>query len=329
MKEPDGAIAPARRSDTRLLLHGGACPLCLALLAFSNHALATEGGGNSYPIGVETSFVGMMLPEGANPLLYYSHYEASNQKNNPGDNNPQLADFHLRVNTIALRLSYVWPGVRLLGANVETRVVQPAADIDLDLHVKRPNGLAPLDRGGEQGGLCDTAFSPIILGWHSPTYHQTTGIDTHLKLGSYDVNRRVNPGRNYYQVAPFYALTWFPRPGIDVSAKFRYAFNTRNHATHYQSGDEASIEFSAGYRISPRWHVGLNGYLYRQTTDDELNGAGVNGGGNRGRVNSLGPAIAYSFTPSVTFIAKVQSEFGARNRPQGTRLWAQIRIPLQ
>jgi hypothetical protein len=219
--------------------------------------------------------------------------------------------------------------VRLFGANVETRIVQPAAKIDLDLDVKRPNGLPALDRGGDQGGLCDTAFSPIILGWHSPTYHHTAGIDTHLKLGSYDVNRRVNPGRNYYQVAPFYALTWFPKPNVDLSAKFRYAFNTRNHDTNYQSGDEASIEFSGGYRINPSWQIGLNGYIYRQTTDDKLKGVRVNGDGNRGRVYALGPAIAYSFTPKVTFIAKVQAEFDARNRPQGTRLWAQIRIPLQ
>jgi hypothetical protein len=176
--------------------------------------------------------------------------------------------------------------------------------------------------------LADTSFSPIILGWHSPAYHQTVGLDSHLKVGAYDAADRVNTGRNYYQLAPFYALTWFPAKNVDVNAKFRYAFNTRNKATNYESGDEASIEFSAGYRATPSFAFGLNGYIYRQTTDDRQNGIRVNGNGNRGRVNAIGPYISYSFTPQVTLILKVQSEFDARNRPEGTRIWAQTRIPF-
>jgi hypothetical protein len=172
------------------------------------------------------------------------------------------------------------------------------------------------------------SFSPIILGWHSPTYHQTVGIDTHLKTGSYDAGARVNTGRNYTQAALFYALTWFPAPGVDVNAKFRYATNGRNKATDYQSGDEATIEFSAGYRSSPAWAFGLNGYLYHQTTNDVQNGTAVNGHGNRGRVAALGPYISYNITPKVAVIAKIQSEFEARNRPQGSRLWLQARIPF-
>jgi hypothetical protein len=302
---------------------------CTATLALASAgAFATEGGGNSYPMGVETNYNGVMLPEGLHPFVYYSHYEASHSKDNGGHNNARLAYFGLRSDVVAGRLSYVWPGVQLFGATVETRVVQAVASVNLSLGVARPPPAAPLDRSGSRTGLADTALSPIILGWHSPAYHQTAGVDTHLKTGTYGVDERVNIGRNYYQVAPFYALTWFPFGGVEVNAKFRYAVNSRNKATNYRSGDEASIEFSTGYRVTPTIAVGINGYLYRQTTDDTQYGVAVNGNGNRGRVNVLGPYLIVSPSPRWSVIAKLQTDTDARNRPQGTRLWLQVRIPL-
>lgn len=324
-RSPYPTISLNRRISWRTV----ACRLLPALvlpLAFA--ASATEGGGNSYPMGVETNFNGLMLPEGAHWFLYYSHYNATHLKNSAGVDNPQFTRFDLTVNAIAPRLSYVWPGVTFLGANVETRVVQGIAGSDLDAAVKRPGGLPPLDRGGNATGLTDMAFSPVILGWHSPEYHQTVGIDSHLKTGSYNAADRVNTGRNYTQVALFYAFTWFPAPGFDVNAKFRYATNQRNQATGYLSGDEATIEFSGGWRASPELAVGINGYVYRQTTDDEQNGLPVNGNGNRGRVNALGPYLTYYVSPRLALVAKLQQEFDARNKPQGTRVWLQTRVPF-
>ncbi|MDW3683724.1 SphA family protein [Cupriavidus ulmosensis] len=268
----------------------------------------------------------MMMPEGANWLLFYQHYNATHFKDNGGHDNPKLAEFHLGSNALAPRLSYVWPGVRVFGANVETRVVQPILSVDLDMRVARPAPLPPLDRGGNKSGLADVSFSPVILGWHWPSFHHMFGLETHLKTGAYSVNDPVNIGRNYYQFAPNYAFTWFPAPDFDVSAKFRYGFNTRNTATNYQSGDEASIEFSSGYRASSHLSLGVNGYFYLQTTDDIQNGVRVNGNGNRGRVTALGPYVSYQVSPSLSFAVKAQFEFAARNRPQGTRIWALARM---
>ncbi|WP_213959475.1 transporter [Variovorax sp. dw_954] len=307
-------------------------PLIAALAALGawstqiDTARATEGGGNSYPIGVDNTFAGYMLPEGANWLLFYQHYAASHYKDNAGNDSAKFSDFHLRADVIAPRLSYVWPGVLFLGANVETRIVQPVSGVDLTLGIARRAPLPPLDKGGEKTGLADMSFSPIILGWHGTSFHQTLGIETHLRTGSYDVRDNVNTGRNYNQVAPVYAFTWFPDSRSDVSAKFRYGINDRNGATGYHSGDEASIEFSAGYRVMPQLLLGLNGYVYRQTTDDDVNGATVPN--NKGRVNALGLFGSYRITPKFALTLRMQSEFGARNRPQGTRLWAMLLCPF-
>lgn len=289
---------------------------------------ATEGGGNSYPIGVETNFSGLMPPEGLHAFAYYTAYSADSSQGNNGSNNPQLAYFKLRSSAFVGRLSYVWPGVRVFGANLETRVAQALPSVDVSVGINRPGPLGPLDRSGKHSDLADTVFAPVILGWHSPTFHQMAGVETILPTGAYDAARTVNVGRNTMQTAPFYALTWFPSKGLDLSAKFRYAFNSKNSATNYQSGNEASVEFSTGYQPDAAWTFGLNGYMYQQTTDDTQNGARVNNTGNRGRVKAMGPYIGYSFTPKFSVMLKVQSEFDAVNRPQGTRLWLQTKIPF-
>jgi hypothetical protein len=309
--------ARRRRGTTALLFVAYA-----ALGLCSTVALASEGGGNSYPIGVETNYVGMMLAEGLTAFLYYQHYDANELKDNNGNNNSKIAYFRLVADIGAVRLTYVWPGIKLFGANIETRVVQPFASVDLSREINRP-GYAPLDSGGNSVGLGDTAFAPIILGWHLGNYHQTIGLDTFLADGSYNSTNTVNIGRNYYQFAPFFAFTWFPIQNGNVSAKFRYAFNTRNNATDYQTGDEATIEFSAGYRPFRKLEFGINGYIYRQTTNDVQQGRAVNGNGNRGKVNALGPYLCYNITPKIPLLIKAEFEFGARNRPQGTRIWAQ------
>jgi hypothetical protein len=311
-----------------LPLAGLKLAIVATLAMVSIDALATEGGGNSYPIGNDTYNSGMMLPEGLHTFLFYQYYTASQLKDNDGNDNRRVASFNLQVNAVAVRLSFIWPGVKIFGANVETRLIQAYTMTDLTLDLARPAPLSPLNDGGNRSGIADTLLVPIILGWHGQNYHQTVGVETQLAMGAYDANGPVNIDRNYYQIAPFYALTWFPTDKLVISAKFRYGFNTINGSTNYHSGNEATIEFSAGYRIVPALEVGINGYIYRQTTDDKQNGVAVNGNGNRGRADALGPYFRYSFTPRIAVSLKLQQEFDVRNRPQGTRVWAQFSLPF-
>ena len=298
-----------------------------ACAAFCPPASATENGGNSYAVGVETNFSGLMLPEGLHSFLYYSHYSASHNKDNTGADNPRLAYYKIESNTVAGRLSYVWPGVRFFGANVETRAALPLPTLDLSLGVARPAALGPLDRSGSKTGFGDLQLAPVLLGWHHGALHQTAGIEGFLPTGKFDKNAPVNIGRNYWQVAPFYAATWLS-DGWQVSGKARYAVNSRNKDTDYRSGNEFTFEYSAGYAVLPGLVLGINGYSYRQTTDDRQAGASVNGNGNRGRVDAVGPFASYNITPKWAVIAKLQVETGARNRPEGTRFWLQTKLPF-
>ena len=296
----------------------------LGLAGAGQIALATEGGGSSYAVGVETNFTGLMLPEGTHFLLYYQHYAADQAKDNAGDNNRRFAYFQTRADVLALRLSHVWPGVRFAGANLETRLALPLPQVDVDLGIARPAGLGPLDRSGSASGVGDLTVAPVLLGWHGLTLHQMAGLEIILPTGDYDQRKPVNASRNTRQLAALYGVTWLPGKW-ESSARLRYGINSRNAATDYRSGDELSLEFSAGYKFVPGWSAGLNGYVYRQLSDDRQAGKRVNGDGNRAAVNAIGPYIAWSPAPRYGLVAKWQIESGAHNRADGQRFWLQGR----
>lgn len=283
---------------------------------------ATEGGGSSYPVGVETNFSGIMLPEGANLLLYDQHYAADHVRGDNGEDNRRIAYFRSRADVLAVRLSYVWPERRLAGATLESRLVLPLPNLDLDLGIDR-GALPPLDRSGSASGIGDLTLAPLLLGWHGATLHQLTGVEVILPSGDYDLSRPVNAGRNYHQFAALYGVSWLPGRW-ESSARLRYGINSRNPATDYRSGNELSFEFSAGYKFAPGWSAGLNGYLYRQLGADQQGGLRV-GDGNRSAADAIGPYLAWSISKQLSLVGKLQFETAARNRAEGERFWLQGR----
>lgn len=299
-----------------------AITLCLAAGAISN-AEATELGGSSYPIGVDTNFGGVMLSPGWHNLFYLNNYDASHLRDNSGGDNRALSHYHLQATTFAYRFSYVWPNVQVLGAQLETRGAIPIPSIDLDRVLGSGANLS-----GSTTRQGDPSFSPLLLGWSNGGLHQIVGMEMILPLGSYDKTRPVNAGRNYWQFGPYYGVTWFPATWAEASAKLRYGINQRNKDTDYKSGDEATLEFSVGYRFSPSTSLGLNGYVYRQATDDKVHGAVVNGNGNRGRANAFGPYVSHSFSKDFSVVLKMQDESSVRNRADGIRVWLQTRLDL-
>jgi hypothetical protein len=99
-----------------------------------------------------------------------------------------------------------------------------------------------------------------------------------------------------------------------------YDFNLENSDTDYKSGQEFHFDYTAGLHIDKSWTVGLGGYYYYQTTDDELDGTKVGTDGFKGRVIALGPVATYSYN-NMSFTLKWQKEFDAENRPEGDNIW--------
>ena len=263
----------------------------LALMIISAPSLATENGGNSYPLGVETNFPGFLQAPGLHMFSYYSHYETTRNEDNSGNANQRLAYYKTRSDSVSSKIDYIYPGFQLFGANLATRVVLAVPTVEVRLGINRPTPLAPLDRSGSATGLADVALAPVVFGWHNGNLHQSAAIEAYLPAGTYNAARNVNIGRHYYQIAPVYAVTYFPQRTVEFDLKLRYAINGKNLDNSYRSGSEFSGEFSMGYRFLTHVIAGVNGYVYRQTTNDRQLGVLINGNGNRGRTNALGPYV--------------------------------------
>lgn len=304
------------------------------LLLAGAAANATEGAGSLYPVGAELGY-GNMLPPGVYNLLYYNSYGADSVKGVSGGDNTAFREFRIKTSAFAYRFQRVWEK-KLLGAGVESVVAVPYAFMDITRVTA-----AGADLGDIRNDFADALFIPARLGWSGKLLSHSLAVEFGLPLGAYDKKKTVNAGRNYWQYAPCYALSVRPLPGLEAHTKLRYAVNGENPATHYKSGDEFTVEFLAGYKIIPPTAAGIQGYYYRQTTDDELRGAATRsnlspalgglpntGTGNRGRVAAIGPYISQAFSRAFRITLKYQREFGAENRASGGRFWLQALLPF-
>jgi hypothetical protein len=298
----------------------------IASCFWPTNVYATEGGGNNYPVGVNTLLSGVQPAPGNHIYVYLEEYEATMLEGNNGNPSGSVSDFSLHAQAAAFRLSHVWQDVTFLGATLETRSNIPFVDLDLHFDAHTPKGT--VYKSGTATGLSDLTVGPLFLGWHLGNLHQELGLEFFLPTGSYDASRLVNPGRHYYSMQPNYAITWIPVPSVEFSARALYSVNSVNHVTDYHSGNEFIVDYNAGFRFTPMWQVGASGYFYRQLTDDTQYGQSVDGNGNRGQVFAVGPAIAYG-THKFSVALKYQREMMVRNRPEGNRIWLQMYMPFQ
>ncbi|MDR8356536.1 phenol degradation protein meta, partial [Acinetobacter baumannii] len=117
-----------------------------------------------------------------------------------------------------------------------------------------------------------------MLGWHQGNHHWIAALETVLGTGEYDTPSATHPveanlGKNYHTIRPIIAYSYANAAGLDLSTKLSYSWNTRNDATDYQSGQYIAGDYSLGYRINPKLKVAVEGYTFKQTTDDKVNGS--------------------------------------------------------
>jgi hypothetical protein len=279
--------------------------------SIANSLCATEGGGGHYPNGAEDFMVGALPPPGTYFINYLSWYSADSFRDDSGDK--LFDDFDLDVVANTLRLVHV-TDYKFLGANWAVHAFLPLVNVDVSRRIA-----PPFDRESDSRfGLGDIIIDPFILGWHGKNWHLITGLDIYVPTGAYDKNDLANIGRNYWTFEPVVAFTYLSDGGFEVSAKLMYAFNTENNDTNYQSGQEFHMDYTLGYHTGP-WSLGIGGYYYQQTTDDELNSRTFMDG-FRGRAFAIGPQVKYDYQ-NMAFTLKYQAETNVENRPDGNSLW--------
>ncbi|MFN2509625.1 MAG: transporter [Chthoniobacterales bacterium] len=285
---------------------------------------ATEGGGTSKALGVDTVLAGMMPPPGLNITNFTAFYFADRTLDSDGNDRPNLSNFDLFVFAEVLRFRYVFPKVTFLGANIEARVgwtLVNQADVSFD--VRTPFGT--FQREDSTTNMGDSLLG-LILGWHGKKFHQMFGPELFLPTGKFSDDRLTNTSRGYYAIGPSYWFTWFPIEQIEVSGALIYLINFENPDTNYRSGQELSFDYNLGYWILRDWELGVSGYAYKQVADDEVNGQTV-GDGNKGQAVAFGPALRWHpHDKNYGVTLKWQHEELVENRTKGERFFLQAAI---
>lgn len=278
-----------------------------ALLAGS--IASAKEGPDQYPNGIENFMAGALPPPGNYFINYLGYYEGG-YRDNGGDKVPGL-----KVNATFDALRYIYVSNRkIFGGDWAMHAIVPLVYQKLET----PN---PAFGNDWVFGLGDITIDPIIIGWHfPPDWHVTVGLDIYLPTGKYDKSDPTDSiGANHYSFEPVFSFTYLNQSGFEVSAKLMYNIKTENDDTDYQSGDDFHMDYLIGQHFGP-WAIGLGGYYFKQTTDDEVNGVKVEPDGNRGQVFAFGPAVKYDYK-GMSFIGTWDHETDVKNRFQGNKFY--------
>lgn len=288
-------------------------PIAAVLLSLCSTLVhATEGGGSTYPRGVENYLVGAAPPPGQYALLYGNVYSADTLKDEHGNTVP-VPGFKVDANALVFR--GVWSTqLQMAGGNLVLHTIVPLVDLKVSAagHSQRKTGIG------------DITLGPAISWHHSPQLHSVLALDFVLPTGGYDKKDQTNIGRNYASVQPLYTMSYIDPAGFNGDFKLTFNFNRRNKDTQYKSGKEVFLDYSAGWGIGSGWTLGVGGHAWQQLENDEQAGASL--AGSKVRAYGIGPSIKYDNGRGWFLTAKLQRETSVRNSTQGTAFWLKTNL---
>jgi hypothetical protein len=314
--EHDARAASALRPRTTAIGAAMAALFAWAAVLAPIPASALEDGTSGYPRGYRDLAAGL-LPTA--PGLYLRDdlyfYRGSFEEDVPGS--AIDADLDLAANVVRATIVTGW---QPFGTHHAIGLSWLQTATDLDASFASPAGT--MQAHEREFGVGDLALTPLLLGQDWGNWHGNAGVTAWIPVGSYDADRFVNAGRNYWSAGPQIALSWIePTSGWDVSLAAVYMFNFENDATGYDSGDVVHANFYAGKQVAPWLKLGLAAYALQQVTDDSGSGAML--GDFRAQVFGLGPALRFSLDAGdapLTLLVKYYREFGAENTFEGDLL---------
>jgi hypothetical protein len=291
--------------------------ICFGVIVLSATMVsATENGASVWPVGVETVLTGLQPPPGKTMGYEYSCFYAANEFDN-GKGKSSLPEFKLRVLATAFKVTHNW-GLHFLGGTVDSQIAVPL--IYQQLHV--PPGKF------EKFAIGNADFIPFNVSYHTGPLHWYYEADFFLPGSGYSAGNALNIGQHNIAAGPVAGFTYLPKKGqYEFSSRLTYLLNGSDNTTHYHSGNEFTWEFNADRELSRKVAVGVNGYLFKQTTDDHQNGL-LYEGGFRGRDLAIGPQIRFPLGKHGGFAVKYYRDTLVQNRPRGNAVWFQIAIPM-
>lgn len=316
-------------------------------------ASATENGQLRALLGAPSYELTTPQFPGAYGQIWLQHYSANKLRGNDGKapvtdtttplgTLPVRADGEIEATVLVPRFTYITETLvqeGRLGFSATLPLVHQRNDVTLTTTlpaglpaatVAAVNGLlaqGSAQRSGSKSGQGDLDVTAFV-DWQGDDGRTALGLSVVAPTGSYVAGRAVNPGAGkFWTVRPLLIASRVWDNGLELGLRATYSVNTRNSDTQVRSGQYLHADWAGMYRIDDSWRAGLQGYVVRQFTGDD--GPGVPSHGNKARVYSIGPMVAYQSESGVWALDfKVMQEFGVRNRPQGQLAWVRLNLRL-
>ena len=276
----------------------------LLLSALTCHvAHAAEYGSSQYLPGFYGDFGMGMTPESGTYLSNFAGYNWAGSSDNGSS------------------LAFELPGVMHVSEQKILNGTYWFGFFPYALHATATSTVDGVKKEYARAGAGDMYAVPILLSWQWKELSFLAFEGIVVPTGAYDKDRYLNAGRNSWTFDNNFSATW-SHHDFDLSMTFGYMVNTENTATHYKTGDEVHLDYSAGYYFTPQFGLGVTGSYYRQVTNDS--GRGINGinpaATIQGEYSSIGPVATYTLKMGdrdVNFSAKWLHEYDVNNHIPG------------
>jgi hypothetical protein len=301
--------------------------VAVALLGLASGASATENGGSVWPLGAESYATAAGVPRaGETMFLEYTCFVNANQLVD-GHGRTLPTNFSVKAFVVAGELSHNW-GVKVFGGEWESHFASPSVDQSV-----RVGSNASSDQGFSNINLV-----PFDVLNHKGFVHWNYELEFQTLATGYRAGSTSNIGEHNTAMTPGAAITLTPHAGAqNINSGFNYIVNNVDHATHYHSGNEFLWQFDGQQRIGHRGaSIGLQGFYFKQITNDTHNGAtvvttNVDGSqsiGNKGRQMDLGPQVTFPWGRHGALVFKWNHDMLVENRARGNSFWFQFGVPL-
>lgn len=173
-------------------------------------------------------------------------------------------------------------------------------------------------------------FAPVMV--HGiPLFTQRFGLDWFAPVGRYNPDKNINQGANYTSFNPSWAATLLPARHVEVSWRAHWIYNFVNDrptnaprglaVDNARAGQAVWLNFASSYEVLTGLHVGVNGYYFKQLTDDRFelpDGSYTNGqaqGEGRAKMVGIGPGALFKFRDHDLLFANFYFQLGVVSRP--------------
>lgn len=232
--------------------------------------------------------------------LRYSHANAI--KDNSGNDIPFFNQPRISASTLINQFSYT-SAIRLGHATLGLNILVPTTHLNSSF--VQPGAVLQ----GEGSAIGDIIAGPVLQfdmvpgpAGH-PIFIHRFEFDVIFPTGRYRRSADLNQGTGHYAFNPYWAATLFLGPKWEASWRLHYLYNFKNTdpassmptswegvpVTETQAGQAGWVNFATSYTVSPRLHVGLNGYYFKQLSDSRANGGRITDA--REQVLGIGPGL--------------------------------------